>query len=399
MQWRRALLWTGGLALGALLLYLGFRPQPVWVDTREVTRGAVHQTVEEEGQTRVRHRYEVSAPVPAHARRVEWEVGDRVEAGAVLVRLDPLLPQALDLRSERQAKARVDAADAALATAREEYQAARAGAEFAEREQERLARLGERGAVSRHEVDRAAAQARQADAALAAADHRVNAARADLEAARLALAFTGQRDEEAPEVIELRAPAGGRVLTRHFESARVVQPGEPILELADPGALEVEVEVLSADAVRIRSGMPVSLQRWGGTHDLEGVVRRVEPSGFTKFSALGVEEQRVRVRVDFLSEPEEWAGLGDAYRVNAVFLLDSREEVLRVPISALFRDGEHWAVFVVTEGRARLRRVERGLRGGGQVEILAGLEEGEAVVTHPDRDLSDGRRVRVRAQP
>ncbi|WP_421621258.1 efflux RND transporter periplasmic adaptor subunit [Alkalilimnicola ehrlichii] len=399
MNWKRLIVWTGGLAVVALLLYLGFRPQPVWVDTTEVSRGAVHQTVEEEGRTRVMHRYAISAPVPAHARRVAWEVGDAVQAGEVLVRLDPLLPHALDLRSERQAQARVEAAEAALATAGEEHQAARAGADFAAREQERLSRLGERGAVSRHDVDRAAAQARQAEATVAAARHRVNAARAELEAARLALAFAGQRDEETPEVIELQAPASGRVLARHFESARVVQPGEPILELADPQALEVEVEVLSADAVRIRPGMAVALQRWGGRDDLDGVVRRVEPSGFTKFSALGVEEQRVRVIVDFISDPADWAALGDAYRVNALFLLDSREDVLRAPISALFRDGDHWAVFVVSDGRVRLRRVERGLRGGGDVEILSGLEPGEAVVVHPDRDLSDGRRVRIRPAP
>ncbi|RLK50502.1 HlyD family secretion protein [Alkalispirillum mobile] len=399
MNWKRIATWSGVLLVAVVLLFLGFRPQPVWVDTSEVDEGTVRLTVEEEGKTRVMYRYVLSAPVTAHARRVEPEVGDPVAPDDVLVRLDPLVPPALDLRSERQARARVEGAESALETAREELTAARAAADFADETYQRLSRLGERGAVSAHEVDGAAAQARQTAAAVAAARYRVNTARADLEDARLALAFAGERDAAAPDVIELTAPVSGEVLARHFESARVVQPGEPILEVADTRALEVEVEVLSADAVRIRPGMPVSLQRWGGEPALAGVVRRVEPRGFTKFSALGVEEQRVLVIVDFVTAPEQWAALGDGYRVNAEFELDRREGVTRVPVSALFRDGEDWAVFVVDAGRARVRAVERGLRGGGVVEVRSGLEPGEQVIVHPDRELSEGHRVRVRPAP
>lgn len=192
----------------------------------------------------------------------------------------------------------------------------------------------------------------------------------------------------------LSAPVAGVLLRRHFESARPVQAGEPLLEIGDPGRLEVEVDVLSADAVRLREGMAVELLRWGEPQPLAGQVRRIEPAGFTKFSALGVEEQRVWVMVALTSPPGQWRRLGDAYRVNARFVLDQAVDVVRVPTSALFREGDGQAVFRVEGSRARLRPVGTGLQGGGFTQVLSGLAAGDAVVVHPDRSLADGDRIR-----
>ena len=251
-----------------------------------------------------------------------------------------------------------------------------------------------------------------ADAALArhrSALFRVKTAQHDLAAARTALAFAGGQDPGATGRIELTSPVAGRVLTRHFQSATVVQPGDPILEIGDPAGLEVEVDVLSADAVRLEPGMRVLLERWGRPDPLEAVVRRIEPVGFTKISALGVEEQRVLVIADLTSSRENWARLGHGYRVNARFILWEEREALRVPASALFRHGAgdsgtseglgddlEWAVFLAEQGRAVLRPVDVGRWGGIAAEVLSGLTAGDVVIVHPDRKLEHGMRVTVR---
>ena len=380
------------LALG----WFALRPAAIPVDTVSLGRGPVVHVIEAEGRTRLVDRYLITAPISGQARRQQLEVGDPVEVDQVLVVLDPLPAPALDARARAEAQSRADAAGSRLRGAGEDLGAAQAAAEQAGSELTRLEALGEQSLVARELVEKARTAARRADREVASARFRQATARHELEGARAALALGSRSASDAP-AMELAAPVAGVVLRRYYESSRPVQAGDPLLEIGDPAGMEVEVDVLSADAVRLRDGMVVELHRWGDSDPLLGRVRRVEPAGFTKVSALGVEEQRVWVIVEITSDRERWQRLGDAYRVNAHFALESRTDVLRVPGSALFRgDDGGWAVFRVQGGKVSLASVERGLQGGAWVEVLAGLGEGDIVVVHPDRALTDGSRVRVR---
>lgn len=377
------------------IAWYGLRAPPMRVDGAQVEIGEVVDALDAEGRTRLSDRYLITAPIPAQARRVALEVGDPIAVGDVLVVLDPLPSQALDPRSRAEAEAIAAAAASRLLAAGEDLAAALAEARLLDAEAKRLDSLGRQELVARDTIERARMLAQRAERAAASARFREATAAHELAAARSVLVL-GSRAGSVESALELTAPVAGVVLRRHFESGRPVQPGEPLLEIGDPTAMEVEVDVLSADAVRLREGMAVELHRWGQTEPLQGRVRRIEPAGFTKISALGVEEQRVWVVVDLTSERERWQRLGDAYRVNARFLVERREQVLRVPASALFRDGEGWAVFRVVDGRAELTPVQVGLDGGAWTEVLAGLAAGEPVIVHPDRDLEHGRRVRLR---
>ncbi|SDB26493.1 HlyD family secretion protein [Desulfonatronum thiosulfatophilum] len=395
MIWRKRIIYALILAGVVALLVWSFRPSPILVDTEPVSRGRVEMVVEEEGRTRVADRYVLSSPLTAQTQRVTWEVGDAVQAGDVLAVLMPLPSPALDARSAAEAQARVRAAESAVRMGRAELDAAATSARFAESDLERLRRLADQELIALGDLEQAETAAQRALAQERSARFRMQTLTSELEAARAALRFAGEtRTEEG--VLQLRAPVSGRILQRHFESARVVQPGEPILEIGDTTILEVEVDVLSSDAVRLEPGMRVSLERWGRPDALEARVRRVEPLGFTKISALGVEEQRVLVIADLISPPEQWDRLGHGYRVNARFMLWEAEDILRVPTNAVFRHGDGWALFTVHENRARLRIVEPGRRGGFWTQILSGVEQEEIVVVHPDRDLQDGVRVRMR---
>jgi len=394
-RWRKAVPYLLGVALLGLLVW-GFRPVPRLVDVEPVDRGHLAVTVEAEGRTRVIDRYTISAPVPGQARRQRLEVGDAVAEGEVVAVLDALAPPVLDVRDVHQARARVAAAAEALAAAEEAVKAAAAAAKLARSEAARLERLASQKMVSQSLLEQAQTEVESAAAQLASARFSKAAAAHELEAARAELAYAGGQDPETTGVLELRSPVAGQVLRRQFESAQVVQAGEPILEIGDPSRLEVEVDVLSADAVRIRPGMRVWLERSGYDAPLEAQVQRIEPTAFTKISALGVEEQRVWVIADFVGPPERWERLGDGYRVNARFVLWEGDDVLRVPTSSLFRRGEDWAVFVAEEGRARLRRLEIGHRSARHTEVLDGLEAGVSVIVHPDREIEDGVRIQRR---
>ncbi|WP_411832497.1 efflux RND transporter periplasmic adaptor subunit [Pseudoxanthomonas mexicana] len=386
---------AGSIVLALLLMVLW--PDARLVDSGAVERGAVRETLDAEGRTRLRDRYVVAAPTAAMARRLALRPGDAVEAGQPLVVLDPGTAAPLDARTRAATESWVAGARASLASAREEAQSAEAAARQARAEAERLRVLArgqlvavetaERADTARQRAEREAASARYREATAA---HQMRAAEAVLARGR-----AGAADGEAELV--LTAPVAGVVLRRHFESARPVQAGEPLIEIGDPAAMEVEVDVLSADAVRLREGMRVELLRWGGERPLPGRVRRVEPGGFTKFSALGVEEQRVWVIVELAEPHAQWQRLGEAYRVNARFVLRERADALRAPASAVFRHGDDGhAVFRIDGARARLAPVRTGLQGGGWVEITEGLEAGDRVVVHPDRELSDRDRVRSR---
>lgn len=376
------------------VIALGFRPQPVSVDITEVRTGPLRVTVEEEGRTRVIDRYVISAPVSGYLQRIELDVGATIAAGQPVALLEPLRADVLDPRRRAEAESRVAAARAAVKAAEQRSGAAQAEADYAAAEEQRLGELYRKRTVSLDAYQQADAAARRTRAALQSARFQVDVARAELKAAEATLASYAAGGP-MPERVVITAPVAGQVLKRFRESEGVVPAGEALLEVGDPLTLEVEVDVLSRDAVRIAPGMPVRLERWGGAAPLDGVVRTVEPVGFTKISALGVEEQRVLVIADITSPREAWRRLGDGYRVEAVFILWQGDDVLQVPSSALFRSGADWALFVVEDGRAVTRRVELGHEGEINVEIRAGVRAGEQVIAHPGDAVSDGVRVRA----
>ncbi|MCP4391719.1 MAG: efflux RND transporter periplasmic adaptor subunit [Gammaproteobacteria bacterium] len=379
------------------LLAWGFWPQAVMVEAVAAMRAPLAVTIEEEGRTRVIDRYIVSAPVDGVACRVQLEVGDPVEQGQILLGITPLESQVLDPRSRAQASARVSAAESALRAAREQAQAATASKEFASAEFERLRPLIEEGLVSREAFDRAETKAKTSTAAKRSADFNVEVASYDLEAARTTLEYSAASASGEPaERVPVRAPINGRILKVHHECEGAVRTGQPLLEVGDPTALEIEVDVLSADAVKIKPGMQVLFDRWGGEQPLQGKVRNIEPVGFTKISALGVEEQRVLVISDFTSPGVQWQRLGDGYRVEARFILWQQADVLQVPASSLFRYQQGWAVFVIDGNRANRRQIKLGQRNGLIAQIVAGLEAGEMVINHPSDAVEDGKRVKQR---
>ena len=385
----------GSLALLVVIaLALAFRSPPVLVDVGVVTRERFRVVVEEEGRSRARDRYDVSAPVSGYLERVTLEPGDAVATQAPLFRIHPRPADPLDSRARSQMEAALERAAMALEAARMELEASEARAEFAESELARLERLFRQQHVSREQLERARAEARSARAAARSAAFRVDVSRHEQALIRVSLESSGRIGEGAPVLVE--APVAGVVLTRERESAGLIQAGERVLQLADLDSLEVEVDVLSPDAVRLEPGMPVELTRWGGESTLHGTVRRIDPAGFTRISALGVEEQRVWVVVDLTGPRKHRSGLGHGYRVEARFILRDEANTLQVPASALFREGGQWAVYVIDGGRARRRDVEVGARSGLVAEIVGGLEVGEHVVLHPGDDVANGTRIEVR---
>ena len=395
-QWQRRITWLAVLLIIVAALAYSFRPQPRLVDIAEAKRSPMQVTIQEEGKTRVIDRYIITAPVAGTTCRVDLEVGDPVEKDETLVNINPLQSQALDPRSRAEARARVAASEASLRAAEQNVRAARAEADLASSELARLEPLVAEGHISQERLDQARAVRRGTEAALRSAVFAVDVARYELEAARTALRYTGNASADPEDIVRVTAPVTGSILKLHQECEGVVSRGQPLLEIGDTRSLEIETDVLSADAVKIRPGMPVLYERWGGEKPLAGRVRRVEPVGFTKVSALGVEEQRVLIISDITSSAELWQNLGDGYRVESRFILWESDDVLQIPASALFRMDDHWALFVMQNGEARRRRVEVGQRNGLHAQILDGLAEGEAVITHPDRTIEDGIEVKTR---
>ena len=393
---RRILIITDAATVVLAVIY-GFMPRAVQVDAVPAKKGSMRVTVDEEGKTRVRDRFVISAPVAGYLRRVELDVGDRAVKGQVVAELEPLRSTVLDPRSRAEALAALSAARAAFNAAKENAQAAAASADYARKNLERQKRLYDSGYVAKDSLDQADADAKRTAANRLAADASVKSARADVERAQSTLGHSpaeGTADHD--RIVAIRAPVDGSVLKIHHESEGAVNAGEPLIDIGDPRKLEIKVEVLSADAVAIQPGSTVYFERWGGDFPLTGTVRTVEPEAFTKVSSLGVEEQRVLVIADITSLPEEWKRLGDEYRVEASFIIWEGKDVLQVPASSLFRKGEGWAVFVVDGGRARIRHVKIGHRNGLIAEITDGLSEQDRVISHPDDRVRDGVRVRVR---
>lgn len=394
---RRIIMGTGSLLLLILLVW-GFMPKPMGVDVREVIRDTLSVTVTEEGKTRVIDRYIVSAPIAGYVRRIELEVGDSVAAGQVVAHLDPMRSGTLDPRSQAEAEAAVNTARAALSAATEAAEATRAEAELAQNEYERVRQVANQGLLSKGALDAARAEWRSSQARLRSAQFNVEVARGGLEAAEAALRYSAAEPDGNQEHVSVMvtAPVDGRVLKLFKESEGAISQGQQLIEIGDPQALEVEVEMLSADAVRIHEGMAVRLLRWGGDSPLDAAVKRVEPTGFTKVSALGVEEQRVLVICAISSDYEKWRSLGDGYRVEAQFVLWEKESILQVPVSALFRSGDEWAVFRLANGRTVVTPVELGQRSGLAAQVTDGLSEGDQVIIYPGDRITNGMRVVAR---
>ena len=380
-----------------LAVVYGFIPKPVPVDVIKVSRGSLKVTVEEEGKTRVSDRFVLSAPVAGYMRRIELEAGDPVAKGQKVAELEPLKSQALDQRSRAEAEAAIAAAQAALNSAQENARSAEAEADYAKKKLERSKKLYDEGYISKEMFDQAETQAKQTEANRLAAEAVVKTAGFELEKARAVLLYSAKEEGgDHAGIIPVQSPVSGQVLKIHHESAGVVNPGESLIDIGNLKNMEAKVEVLSADAVKIKPGTLVLFERWGSDTQLSGKVRTIEPAGFTKISSLGVEEQRVLVIVDITSEPEKWQRLGDGYSLEASFILWDGKDVLQIPASALFRNKDGWAVFVVENNRAHFRKVERGHSNGLATEIVSGLTEGEMVIMHPDESIKNGTRIRVR---
>jgi HlyD family secretion protein len=396
---RRLTLWSIlGLALLAALTY-SFMPQPVPADLVEARHGTLLITLDDEGETRVRDIYVLSAPVAGRALRIEAEAGDRVVAGeTVVAEIEPIDPAFLDPRSEAQAQADINAAESARDLALARVDSARAELEFAESELQRARRLVSDKLISEHALDEAERSFKTRKAELATARAALQVSSFELERARAQLVSPAETLErrERCECIPIRAPVTGRILRVLHESEGVVAAGEPLVEIGNPGDLEIVTDLLSTDAVRAAAGQRVIIERWGGDQPLEGRVRRVEPFGFTKVSALGIEEQRVNVIIDITSPPEQWARLGHGYQLETRIVLSERGDALKLPLTALFRDGARWAVYVEESGRARLRHVEIGERSQLEVSIHKGLQAGEHVIEHPGNRIADGVRITPR---
>ena len=376
---RRWLPWMGLVLLLALIV-AGFWPRPVLVELATIQVGKLQSTVTEEGKTRVKQRYLVTAPLASRLRRIALDPGDKVKAGeTVVAEIEPLPPALLDARSRSLAEARRDAANQNL-------ERARAAHRFATSELERFKKLFAEQTVSIQELEVMKWRDESAMRDEGAAESELREAEATL------AAFTNPAP--AGDITEVKAPASGRVLRVPDQSARVVSAGQTLLEIGDPTDLEVVIDVLSRDGARIGPGTRIELEHWGGEVPLQARVRHVEPAAFTKVSALGVEEQRVNVIADLVTPPEQRRSLGDQFRVEARIVMWEADQVTKVASGALFRRGQDWATFVVTEGRAHLRTIKVGHASNSEMEILAGLKPGDAVILHPGDRVRDGQRVK-----
>jgi len=384
----------GVIVLGAIIL--AFLPQAVPADLAEIRRGALAVTVNEEGQTRVKDVYTVSAPIGGRVLRIGSNVGDPVtERVTVVATIQPTDPSFLDARSLSQAEANEKAAEAAQTLAVADVKRAEAELEFAQSEFRRAQRLAAKGTVSQAALDRARLDLRTRAAAVDEAKAALQMRNFELENARANLIQPGEADSDNVGggigcCVPVRSPVTGRVLRIIQESEAIVLPGTPLIEVGDDNDLEIVVDLLSEDAVRVTEGNRVAIEDWGGPVVLNGIVRRVEPFGFTKVSALGIEEQRVNVIVDFEDPAEMWAELGHGFRLDTRIFVWEADDVLTVPVSALFRDAGNWAVFRDDDGEAVLTAIEIGRRNALEAAVASGLEEGDRVVIHPSDRVVDG---------
>lgn len=394
----RLLVWCFVLALVGGAFYFALRPRPILVDSAVIASGPMSVLVEEDGQTRIRERYVVSTPLTGRLLRVTSEVGDTVVADStVLAKMQATDSSLLDPRTLSQARSRVGAAERKLQAAKTQLAKSESQLQFAETEMGRMRQLVQRNAASEREFAERELDFRQRSEEVRGAGFNVDIAEYELELERAALMLTDPQKRDSGDMeLSIKAPIDGRILRLYQESAAVVEAGAALMEIGDPKDLEIVADVLSRDAVRISPGNAVSLKRWGGDRSLFARVRLVEPSGFTKLSALGVEEQRVNVIMDFVDPPEKRSELGDGFRVDCEVIVWESDDVLQVPTSALFRVDGSWRVFVVRDSVARLIPVLIGKNNGRTAEVTEGLVAGDVVITHPGDSIEDGVSVAYR---
>jgi HlyD family secretion protein len=388
------------ITVGIMVIFgiiYGFLPKPKPVQIAAVLHGPLQVIIEEEGETQVEQLYVISSPVSAFLRRIDFEPGDIVEKDQPMIYLEAPRATILDIRTRTEAMTRVEAAQARLAEAREHARAMEIIAEYAKNELRRIENLFESGSVSYQRLEQAASEAAQAAANFDSALAVVSAAQADLATAQASLENVSFEDTTQPVREILRSPESGRILNIYRKSEGHVNSGELLMEIGNIDRLEVRVDLLSQDAVRVRPGNRVMLEQWGQDLSIAAVVDRIEPLGFTVVSALGVEEQRVNVIVHFVSPPEMWAGLGSGYRVLAKFVIWEDDNVLQVPTAALFRTEDGWAVFAIENNRAVQKLVQLGHRSNLATQVVGGLAKGDLVIVHPDSSIDEGVRVKARS--
>ena len=405
-RWRKIALIAASVVAAGALLFWALRPQPVPVDTAEITRGALEVTVSEEGRTRVRDVYTVSTPIAGTTERSPREVGDTVTAGeTVIAIIRPTVPGFLDARTLREAEAIVAASEAMVESARAQVREAESQLAFARSELVRASQLRQTDAVSEQRLEERQTAVSTAEARLASAEATLIAYRHVQEMAKARMLGPHLDDErrgaqgegDGDCCLPVYAPVDGRVLAVHHESEQVVEAGKALVDIGDPRRLEVVADLLSSDAVRIAEGAAARIDGWGGPEPLKAKVRYVEPAGFTKVSALGIEEQRVRVMLELEGTPDERPTLGHGYRVMAHIALETIEDTPLVPLGALFRRGDAWSVFVAgDDGRAHERVVGIGQRTSREAVVLSGLQAGERVVLHPSDRVTHETRIRER---
>jgi HlyD family secretion protein len=399
MKWTKRIISAGLLIAVLVLLAWSFMPKPIDVETAEATRGHFVQSIDEDGRTRLRNRYIISAPLAGRVDRITLLEGDSVQKNALLANISPSAPALLDARTEQEFNARVGAAQAGKLRAQVRVERAQVALVQARADFERTRKLASDSFLSptKLEADRLTVTLNEKE--VDSAKQEVHVAEHDLEIARAALLQVRSPTPTNPgKLWEVRAPVSGRVLKVTQKNEAVVSVGTPLLELGNAHELEVVVDVLTSDAVRILPGAKVLFERWGGSNVLEGRVRLVEPSAFTKISALGVEEQRVNVIIDVVSPPEKWQSVGDGYRVEARIIVDERPNVTLVPVSALFRESDQWAVFTFSQGRAEKRVVQLGPRSGLVAVVEKNLSAGENIIIYPGDAIKDQAKVKVRAR-
>ncbi|MCP3673800.1 MAG: HlyD family efflux transporter periplasmic adaptor subunit [Gammaproteobacteria bacterium] len=385
------------LSLGAIsLLIYAFIPERVKVDIIEVTKGDLLITMEGEGKTRIHDIYVVSTPIDGRITRIDSEPGDLVIAGkTIIANMYPANPQFLDKRSEIQAKADVEGARAALALANSRVKQAKAQLEFDLLDFKRTEELFKKHTVSQAGLERAELRLKTLRAELETAESNQQVMISRLEAAKARLLQPEETEittsiTEADCQICIHSPVDGRVLRILHKSESIVPVGTPLVEIGNPSDLEINIEMLSTNAVRVNVGDEALIKRWGGTEDINAQVRVIEPSGFTKISALGVEEQRVNVILSFTDPRDKWQTLGDAFRVEAAIIIERADNVLKIPLSSLFRQNELWSVFKVIDGTVVLQEVQVGQRNDRFAEIINGLSIGEKIITHPGNNVEEG---------
>ena len=367
------------LTVVALILFFALKPSALPVDTGHVTRGPLQTTLEAEGVTQVNDRFVIAAPVNGKLMRISLEEGDSVRKGSILA---AVLPPELNTREYRDASARVASSRAVLGESIARLERAALGFSQAERHAARFRKLFSEGAIAKEAIEVAENEAGVLKKEFEASRSAVQAARFSLEAIQAQIDRT-----ISGKPVNVLSPVDGRVLRIHEKSERVIPAGSPIIDIGDPSAIEIVIDVLSSDAIRVKVGNKVAIKDWGGDRDLQGVVKTIAPGAFTKVSALGIEEKRVNI-VAVLKKYEPL--LGDNFRVQAKSVLREEPNVLQVPVSSLFKGRNDWRLFVIEHDKAVERSVKIGMRGTYQAEVLSGLKEGDKVVVHPTNDLKDG---------